>query len=565
MVDALVLGRRGWMDPAVTASFARAGLVHLLAISGFHVGLIAAWTMLLFRATGLPRRSARIAALVTVLIYVAFIGAPAPALRAVIIALIVTVETIRQRKVRTSALFATTALVLVAIEPWAVAQLGAWLSVTALAGATALSRWSDRAVGRQAGWRLLFGSIGATVATAPAAAYALGVVALVGIPLNLVAIPLAGLAVPGVLGALALAPISTVAGSSLAAGSGALLSGLQWLAERGAGVPGGAFVFEPGPGPALVAMGAVAAAAWIVGRRNTRAEALRRAAWVGAALMGLDLAIGLPIRSDAGSRLTLHFLSVGQGDAMALRTGHGHWLLVDAGPRSANRDAGRRVVGPFLVRHGVTALDALILSHAHLDHFGGAPAVMRRIPVGAVMEPGIPTPDPAYRDLLDAVDASGARWSVLRAGASWRLDGVEFRVLHPDSAWSGWGADLNEDSIVLEVRTGRFEALLVGDAGFPVEARLRGRVGDVDLLKVGHHGSATATSAAWLAELRPEVAVVSTGPNRYGHPSPEALARLDAAGVPVWRTDRDGTVTVMVDDTTMRVRSRRGEITLPLH
>jgi competence protein ComEC len=565
MVDALVLGRRGWIDPAVTASFARAGLVHLLAISGFHVGLIAAWAMLLVRIAGVPRRTARLAGLGVIVAYVGFIGVPAPALRAAIIAVLATGETIRQRKPRTSALFAVTALVLVAIDPWAVAELGAWLSVTALSGATALSRWAASALGRRAVWQLVFGSLGATVATAPVAAYALGVVALIGIPLNLLAIPMAALAVPGVLGALVLAPLSPVAATGLAAGSGALLAGLQWLAERGAGVPGGAVTFDPGLGPALAALGVLVALGWIVGRRNTRAEAARRAGWVVAIVLGLDLAASPSLRSDVGSRLTLHFLSVGQGDAVAIRTPHGHWMLVDAGPRSADRDAGRRVVAPFLIRHGVTALDALILSHAHLDHFGGAPAVLRRIPVGVVMEPGIPTPDPAYRDFLDAVDASGARWTVLRAGTTLAVDGVELRVLHPDTTWSGWGTDLNESSIVLRIRTGRFEALLGGDAGFPVEARLDGQVGDVDLLKVGHHGSATATSVAWLAELRPEVAVVSTGPNRYGHPSPATLERLHEAGVEVWRTDRDGTVSVMVDDTMMRVRSRRGEVALPLH
>ncbi|MGE0556312.1 MAG: ComEC/Rec2 family competence protein, partial [Gemmatimonadales bacterium] len=99
----------------------------------------------------------------------------------------------------------------------------------------------------------------------------------------------------------------------------------------------------------------------------------------------------------------------------------------------------------------------------------------------------------------------------------------------------------------------------------PVEALLAGRAGRVDLLKVGHHGSATATTDGWLAELDPSIAVVSTGPNRYGHPSPEALARLAASGADVWRTDLDGTVTVMVDDEAVRVKGRRRARGYPLH
>jgi competence protein ComEC len=116
--------------------------------------------------------------------------------------------------------------------------------------------------------------------------------------------------------------------------------------------------------------------------------------------------------------------------------------------------------------------------------------------------------------------------------------------------------------VVLVVEYGRFRAVLAGDAGFPAESLLRGRVGRVDLLKVGHHGSRGSTGAAWLRELQPAAAVISVGrDNRYGHPAPDALARLDAAQVEVFRTDRDGTVDVQTDGRQMTIRSRRGVIT----
>jgi competence protein ComEC len=136
--------------------------------------------------------------------------------------------------------------------------------------------------------------------------------------------------------------------------------------------------------------------------------------------------------------------------------------------------------------------------------------------------------------------------------------------LHPDTTWAGWGTDLNEDSIVLRVRAGRFEAVLGGDAGLPVESLLRGRVGRAEVLKVGHHGSRTATGSRWLAEIRPSVAVVSVGANRYGHPAPAALARLDSAGADVWRTDREGTITVVVESSRMQVRGRNRAVWYPL-
>ncbi|HSB52847.1 MAG TPA: hypothetical protein VLD58_00750, partial [Gemmatimonadales bacterium] len=130
--------------------------------------------------------------------------------------------------------------------------------------------------------------------------------------------------------------------------------------------------------------------------------------------------------------------------------------------------------------------------------------------------------------------------------------------------WAGWGQDVNEDSVVLLVEYGRFQALFAGDAGFPAEADLRGRVGPVDLLKVGHHGSRGSTGEEWLDSLRPAVAVISVGRNDYGHPAPATLARLTAHRVRLWRTDRDGTVSVTTDGGQMRVQGARETFDLDL-
>jgi competence protein ComEC len=128
------------------------------------------------------------------------------------------------------------------------------------------------------------------------------------------------------------------------------------------------------------------------------------------------------------------------------------------------------------------------------------------------------------------------------------LDGVTFQVLSPDSGWLAWQEDVNEESVVLLVTYGATRLLFMGDAGLPVEDRLRGRVGRVDLLKVGHHGSRTATSDAWLDELAPREAVISVGArNTYGHPAPSVLARLVQHQVTTRRTDQLGTITFTTD------------------
>jgi competence protein ComEC len=243
-----------------------------------------------------------------------------------------------------------------------------------------------------------------------------------------------------------------------------------------------------------------------------------------------------------------------------LRTPGGQWVAIDAGPRGGPAglpDAGRRTVAPFLQAHGAATLAALVISHAHADHVGGAPALLERFPTGLVVEPGERVDDPVYYDFLDAVEARGAPWHAGRPGERFELDGVRFTLLHPDPRWPHWGEDVNEDSVVLLVEYGAFRALFAGDAGFPAESLLHGRVGPVALLKVGHHGSRGSSGGAWLEELHPRAAVVSVGVNPYGHPAAAALGRLAAAGVQVWRTDQQGTVTVTTDGHSMMVRGRR--------
>jgi len=268
--------------------------------------------------------------------------------------------------------------------------------------------------------------------------------------------------------------------------------------------------------------------------------------------------------ADGGGGLALHFLDVGQGDGAVLRTPGGRWLVIDAGPVSGRDDAGRRVVGPFLERQGVRAVAAILVSHAHADHMGGVPSLLRRFGVGMLIEPGAPVADPAYGALLLSLDSARIPWHPGRAGEQFGLDGVRFTLLHPRPNWAEWGEDVNEDSLVLLAEYGEFQVLFTGDAGFPAESALRGSLGRVDLLKVGHHGSRGSTGGELLDSLRPLVAVISVGRNDYGHPAPETLARLGARRVPVLRTDQDGTISVRTDGRTMWIRSRRGELTFPL-
>ncbi|HUR94175.1 MAG TPA: DNA internalization-related competence protein ComEC/Rec2 [Gemmatimonadales bacterium] len=560
LVDALMLGRRGGIDPELQDRFAQSGLVHLLSISGFHVGLIAAWVFLVARVLGARREPALVIAAATSAAYVAFLGWPAPATRAAVLAVVLARCRIRQRHVRADELLAATCLAVLVIDPWAVVDLGGWLSAAALWGATRFSRWTNGALGRTFWWQTLGSSLGATLATAPITAWSLGTVAPVGVALNFAAIPIAAVAVPGVLASLLLYPVLPWLAGPFAAGAGLALHLLEMVATFGAALPGGHAVVDPNQiGSSLPWVAALGAGLWITSDRNTVREARRRAVWVVTLVLwaGMFRASRL-LAGDDGRSLTLHFLDVGQGDAAAIRTPAGHWILVDAGPAGAGADAGRRVVAPFLERQGVRALSIAIVSHAHADHLGGLPAVLSRVPAGLVVEPGASPADARYADFLQSLLDDGLRWHPGRAGERFELDGVRGTILHPVAGWRGWGEDVNEDSLVLLIEFGEFQAIFAGDAGFPAESAMAVRLRRVDVLKVGHHGSRGSTGDAWLDAIRPTVAVISLGRNDYGHPAPATLRRLAGHGAVVYRTDRAGTISVTTDGRRMTIRSREG-------
>ncbi len=539
VVNALVLAHRDDLAPELREDFVRAGIAHLLAISGLHVGILAGWIIALSQVVGLRRQALPLAAMLT-WAYVGLLGFPAAATRAASFITIYVVARQRQRHPSPSAVLAVAALAIVVVDESSVRAVGAWLSVTAV-WATGYGqrhlppRWRRHSIAK-----LMASSAAATIATAPITAFAFGSVAPVGVLTNLVAIPLASLVVPAVLASL-------IIGAPLAAGAGLGLAGIEHTARIAAAVPGGHLTMEAGARFALPWLFVVGAMYWLLGRRPRWQALLVRLAAAAAIVTWGGLAHASWVTRGHQPRLTIHVLDVGQGDALAIRTPGGRWVVVDAGPIRSGSNAGRRVVLPFLRRQGAKRVDLLVVSHGDADHLGGAPVVTATFAPRIVLEPGQPLTTALYQEHLAAVEMAGASWIAGRGGDTLEIDGVEFAVLHPTADWVSGQFSPNENSLVVTVRYGCFEALLTGDIGHSVEEAHAGTWGPVDVLKVAHHGSRGSTSVAFLDQVRPAVAVISVGRNRYGHPSSEVLAALRHRSIAVYRTDQDGPVTLATD------------------
>ncbi len=263
-------------------------------------------------------------------------------------------------------------------------------------------------------------------------------------------------------------------------------------------------------------------------------------------------------------RLELTVLDVGQGDSIFVSFPNGRTMLVDAGglPGAAyvrgmrpGIDVGEDVVSPFLWSRGLKRIDAIVLTHAHEDHLGGLPAVLRNFRVGELWV-GRDVETAAYRSVLAEAKARNVPVVHRVRGEHFEWGGVPVSVLWPATNDPARGAS-NDDSVVLRLEDGEESLLLTGDIERPSERSILGS-GDklaANFLKVPHHGGKTSSTPGFLDAVHPAIAAISVGEaNPFGHPSPDAIERIQAEGTRLFRTDRDGAITATTDGRSLNVR-----------
>ncbi|MGQ0813205.1 MAG: DNA internalization-related competence protein ComEC/Rec2 [Gemmatimonadota bacterium] len=560
LAEALLIAQRENLNVSVRESFAASGLTHLLAISGTHVALVAAALLLFTRLLRLSRRAAAIISIAGSAAYVFFLGAPFAALRALIQMTLLLASRGLQRPAHPLGLLSAAAVGITLIDPAAPLDAGFQLSFAGIFGIILWRRPLIELLPRSIPTPVreaIATTCAATAITTPIAAFHFGTVSIVALIANLLAIPVVSLAVPIAAAALALSAIDQDLARFIAGGAELTLLWLNSIAQKCAQVPGGHFnVTQLG----IVASTLTVIVAYGV-MRERHHSTLRGRSAVAALAAALPIVV-LPLLAAADRNLQIHMIDVGQGDALAIRSPRGRWLLLDAGPASDRHDAGKSQVVPFLLQHQASRVTAAILSHPHLDHFGGLRGVMQRMPVTAIIDPGMAVTSAQFDSLLAFAQQRRVPWLLARPRSRMNFDGVHIDFLAPDRVTLDAFADANEVSVAFLLSYGKFTGLFLGDLPAAVETDLVNRYGarlDVDLLKVAHHGSGGSSSEALLLATTPAVALVPVGRrNRYGHPHPKALERLGQVNARVFRTDRDGSVSVVVrGDGAMSVRTRQ--------
>lgn len=542
----LLLGDRARLEPGVEEDFRATGLSHLTAVSGQNLVMFLAPLLWLAAVSGVGRSGRFAVGVLAVGFFVLLAGGEPSVLRAAAMAGLTLLGVFLGRPRSPPAILGGAVLVLLANDPTLAHAVGFQLSVAATAGIALLAGpISRRLAFAPPGLALAAGAtLGAQAGVLPLLLYYFGVVPLVAIPANLLAFPAVA---PAMLLGLAAGAVGLMwdgGGAVLAWVARIPLGCLELLADRLARSPLPS-ITSPG-GQLLVLLGGCAVVG-AVGWWLRMGRGLPRRALVAIAVAVPLFAWSGALRAGPPDGLTVTFFDVGQGDAALVRSPGGAAVLIDGGPDQLE-------VARELAALGVRRLDLVVASHAHADHVAGLPAVLSRFPVALVVDPGCDGEGPHYADLLRAIDEAGVPFEHPYGGAVVVLADLRVEVLGPERCYLGTESDANNDSLVLRLSTGSASVLFTGDVEEPAQRDLIEEVEpllEALVLKVPHHGGGTSLSE-FFDSVGAGVAVVSVGPNRYGHPSPEVLADL-AASARVFRTDQVGHVTVTFRGTEMVV------------
>ena len=531
----------------------RTGVNHLMSISGLHVtmvsGLIFSLVYWLWRRSALTlripaRKAAAVAGVASALGYALLAGFAVPAQRTVYMLAAIAVALWLGRSISMTAVLTWALLAVVVIDPWSVLSPGFWLSFGAIAVILLVSAGRIGRTHWLSGWIRVQWAI--TLGLIPLLLAMFQQVSLVSPFANAIAIPLVSLVVVPFTLLATLPPLDFMLLPAHWVLSGCMQL-MQWMSD----VPQGVWSQHAPPLWAVVA--GMAGVCWMLlpGRLGPGLPAGFPARWLGTvALLPIFL---IPPPNPSPGELSLTVLDVGQGLAVVART-QNHTLLFDTGPGfNLEADSGNRTIVPFLRGEGVKRVDVMIVTHADMDHSGGALSVLQAVPVDRLVS-SLKEDHP--------IQLAAASAHQCQAGESWQWDDVRFEMLHPpEQSYSNSKLKTNALSCVMKITTSHGSVLLPADIEKRSEYQLVEHVGDElasTVLVAPHHGSKTSSTDEFVSRVNPRLVIFTVGyRNRFGHPKNEVVERYQSIGSRVLRSDTDGAVSLRFAKNEVMVETAR--------
>ncbi|MFZ0677396.1 DNA internalization-related competence protein ComEC/Rec2 [Candidatus Binatus sp.] len=603
---ALVIGDQGEIGDPLRQMFARTGMAHLLVISGLHLSIVAAAMFAAVRLAmmllpglanrGYANKVAAVAAMIAVCAYASIAGHHVSTVRALTMVLAYMSAVAIDRSREAIASLALAAIVICVALPGSTADIGFQLSfasvIAIVLGMRRCAAWFARRkrLGLLRGepsslrWRYIEAPAGylavsfwAMVGTAPLTAYHFNQFAVVGIVANALVMPIMafGATISGLVAAALSFFSESAARPILLFGASALAAG-NWLAAWFVDWPLAWFrIFTPTILELTIAYALLATwllaplAVAITGKRSRdeillSTDSVRGFGWRGRFVIALAAVLTI----DAGywiydrffnPDLRVTFLSVGEGDGAVVRFPGSRVMLIDGGGSYGGFDAGERIVAPYLWSQKIMRVDYIVLSHPDLDHFGGLDFIAMNFAPRAFWTTGVSSLDVSYSRFMDDLERARVPMvQVLKKSPVADIGGVSISSLNGDAAIA---KSHNNSSMVLRFSFGSTSLLFTGDIESAGERALIENRGDLQatILKVPHHGSATSSTAAFIAAVHPEAAVISDGYlNNFHFPAAAVVERYVEAGAILMRTDLDGAVMVDASPNRMTVRTFRG-------